>query len=161
MRINCRQLPCVLSFLIQSHCCFKRIKITNGQCRLYKKRIGGAAVRHISYAYHQHHNYIPANTTCKKQGSWVITKHGLIYTDLNGNMKQNFSVIKNDLLQTGVVQNASLSNNQVLQLGSNTGDFEWPGKDPKKQVLITVEAVSPEYISTMDMHLKGREGFLC
>ncbi len=62
-------------------------------------------------------------------------------------------------MQTGVVQNASLSNNYVLQLGSNTGDFAWPGKDPKKQVLITIEGVSPEYISTMGMHLKAGRDF--
>jgi predicted permease len=86
-------------------------------------------------------------------------KQGLIYTDLNGNMKENFSVIKNDLMQTGVVENASLSNDYVLQLGSNTGDFAWPGKNPKKQVLITIEGVSPEYLSTMGMHLKAGRDF--
>ncbi len=86
-------------------------------------------------------------------------KEGLVYTSLSGKMKENFSVIRNDLMQTGVVQNASLSNNQVLQLGSNTGDFSWPGKAADKQVLITVETVSPEYISTMGMHLKGGRDF--
>src|SRR3954451_17598904 len=86
-------------------------------------------------------------------------KQGLVYTDLRGKMKENFGVIKNDLIKTGVVQNASLSNDQILQLGSNTGDFEWQGKDPKKQVLITVEGVSPEYVSTMGMHLKGGRDF--
>lgn len=86
-------------------------------------------------------------------------KQGLIYTGLRGNMKENFSVIKNDLVKTGIVQNVSLSNNYVLQLGSNTGDFDWAGKDPNKQVLITVEGVSPEYLSTMDMHLKAGRDF--
>ena len=77
---------------------------------------------------------------------------------MQGKMKQHFNVIKNDLQSTGFVQNAALSNNQVLQLGSNTGDFTWEGKDPSKQVLITVEGVSPEYNSTMGMHLKeGRD----
>lgn len=85
-------------------------------------------------------------------------KQDLIYMNLKGSMRQHFNVIKNDLLQTGVVQNASMSNNMVLQLGSNTGDFEWEGKDPGKQVLITVEGVSPEYVSTMGMKLKeGRD----
>ncbi len=42
---------------------------------------------------------------------------------MQGNMKQHFNVIKNDLQSTGFVQNAAISNNQVLQLGSNTGDF--------------------------------------
>ncbi len=86
-------------------------------------------------------------------------KEGLVYASLSGKMKQNFTVIKNDLIKTGIVQNAGLSNNQVLQLGSNTGDFAWSGKDPNKQVLITVESVSPEYVSTMGMHLKSGRDF--
>lgn len=86
-------------------------------------------------------------------------RQGLVYSLLTGNMKENFGVIKNDLIKTGVVQNASLSNDYVLQLGSNTGDFAWAGKDPNKQVLITVEGVSPEYISTMGMHLKAGRDF--
>ncbi len=86
-------------------------------------------------------------------------KEGLIYTYLTGKMKTNFWVIKNDLLKTGLVQNASLSNSQVLQLGSNSGNFEWQGKDPSKEVLITMEGVSPEYVSTMGMHLKSGRDF--
>lgn len=85
-------------------------------------------------------------------------KENLIYLPLQGNIKQHFNVIKNDLLQTDVIKNAALSRNTVLQLGSNTGDFQWQGKDPNKQVLITVESVSPEYISTMGMRIKqGRD----
>jgi len=82
----------------------------------------------------------------------------LIYIFLQGKMKEKFGVIKNELLSTGYVGNATLSNDQVLQLGSNTGDFNWEGKDPSKQVLITVEGVSPEYTSTMGMRVKqGRD----
>jgi putative ABC transport system permease protein len=86
-------------------------------------------------------------------------KQDLLYLSLRGNMKQHFDGIKNDLLRTGVVQNASMSNNSVLQLGSNTGDFGWEGKDPAKKILITVEAVTPEYISTMGMKLKSGRDF--
>jgi putative ABC transport system permease protein len=85
-------------------------------------------------------------------------KQNLVYMYMQGKMKAHFNVIKNDLQSTGFVQNAALSNNQVLQLGSNTGSFEWDGKDPSKQVLITVEGVSPEYTSTMGMQIKeGRD----
>ncbi len=86
-------------------------------------------------------------------------KKDLVYTSLEGKMKEHFSVIKNDLQSTGFVQNASLSNNRVLQLGSNTADFQWEGKDPNKQVLITIEGVSPEYVSTMGMKLKAGRDF--
>jgi putative ABC transport system permease protein len=94
-----------------------------------------------------------------KDRSLGYNKQNLLYLSLHGNMKQHFDVIKNDLLRTGVVQNASMSNNSVLQLGSNTGDFGWEGKDPAKKVLITVEGVSPEYISTMGMELKAGRDF--
>ncbi len=86
-------------------------------------------------------------------------KKDLVYTNLQGNMKKHFNAIKNDLQATGFVLNACLSNNRVLQLGSNTSDFEWQGKDPTKQVLITIEGVSPEYISTMGMKLAAGRDF--
>jgi putative ABC transport system permease protein len=86
-------------------------------------------------------------------------KQDLVFLNLRGNLRQHFNVVKNDLLQTGVIQNASMSNNSVLQLGSNTGDFGWEGKDPGKKVLITVEGVTPEYITTMGMKLKAGRDF--
>ncbi|WP_018613441.1 ABC transporter permease [Segetibacter koreensis] len=86
-------------------------------------------------------------------------KEGLVYMNLQGKMKEHFNSIKNDLISTGAVQNVGLSNDYVLQLGSNTGDFAWQGKDPNKQILITVEGVSPEYISTLGMKLKAGRDF--
>lgn len=86
-------------------------------------------------------------------------KDNLVYLQLQGNMRSHFNAVKNDLIATGVVKNATLSNNRILSLGSNTGDFSWPGKDPQKQVLVTIEGVSPEYVSTMGMHLKAGRDF--
>ena len=93
-----------------------------------------------------------------KERDLGYNKNNLVYMYMQGTMKEHYEVIKNDLLSTGFVQNTALSNSQVLELGSNTGDFVWEGKDPSKQVLITVEGVSPEYTSTMGMQLNvGRE----
>ena len=58
-------------------------------------------------------------------------RQDLLYVNLQGKMKEHFNAIKNDLQSTGVVQNAAVSNSQVLQLGSNTGDFDWAGKEPR------------------------------
>jgi putative ABC transport system permease protein len=86
-------------------------------------------------------------------------KQDLVYTGLQGKMKTHFNAIKNDLQATGFVQNACQSNSRILQLGSNTADFQWEGKDPNKQVLITIEGVSPEYVSTIGMKLKAGRDF--
>ena len=92
-----------------------------------------------------------------KNRSLGYDKENLIYLPLQGKLKEHFNAVKNDLVQTGVVKDAALSQSTVLQLGSNTGDFQWQGKDPDKQVLITVESVSPEYTATMGMRIeKGR-----
>jgi putative ABC transport system permease protein len=86
-------------------------------------------------------------------------KQDLFYMQLQGKMNEHFAAIRNDLIQTGFVSNATLSTDPVLQLGSNTGDFDWAGKDPNKQVLITVENASPQYVSTMGMRLLAGRDF--
>lgn len=86
-------------------------------------------------------------------------KNNLIYSDLQGKMRQHFFAIKNDLQATGFIENACLSKSYVLQFGSNTSDFFWEGKDPEKQILISFENTSPEYISTMGMKLVAGRDF--
>jgi putative ABC transport system permease protein len=45
-----------------------------------------------------------------------------------------------------------------LYMGSQTTSFGWEGKDPTKQILITQDYVTPEYISTMGISIsKGRD----
>jgi predicted permease len=86
-------------------------------------------------------------------------KNDLVSMELQGKMLDNFDPIKNDLLETGLVENASLSSQNELQYGSNSGDFGWQGKDPNKQLLVSVDYVSPEFISTAGMHLIDGRNF--
>ena len=95
-----------------------------------------------------------------------INKNNLIYMNrqmITANPSDNtgsrFQAVKNELLATGLVQNAALSNNQAFQVNSNTGDFSWPGKDPNKTLLIGMEWATPEYISTMGMKLLAGRDF--
>jgi len=75
-------------------------------------------------------------------------KDNLITMDAQGDIVKHFSSIKEQLIGTGVVENASLSSQGILWGGSNTDDYTWEGKDPGKKILITYDYVSPEYIST-------------
>lgn len=87
------------------------------------------------------------------------TKDNVLYSYLQGNMRQHFGAIKQDLISSGAVENAALANGRVLQVGSSSSDFSWPGKNPGKEVLITMEWVSPEYIPTMNMKLASGRNF--
>jgi len=85
-------------------------------------------------------------------------KEHMIYMGTPGNIKEHFESIRQDLLATGVVQNAALSYSRLLDMGNSSGGFKWEGKDPKSDVLITTETVNSYYISTTGMKLKeGRE----
>ncbi|HVS95647.1 MAG TPA: ABC transporter permease [Puia sp.] len=86
-------------------------------------------------------------------------KEGLLYMTLQGKMQDHFTAIRNDLLHTGFVKDAALSRSPVLNLYSNGSGFDWPGKDPAKEVLVTQETTSPEYISTMGMQLASGRNF--
>jgi putative ABC transport system permease protein len=85
-------------------------------------------------------------------------KNNLIYINTQGKMVDHFGSIYNDLKKTGLVENAALSDNPVLEVGSNTDNYSWEGKDASKNPLISWENVSPQFISTMGMKLiAGRD----
>lgn len=86
-------------------------------------------------------------------------KENLITIPLHGDMLKNYSVLKNELIATGMVQNTGLCNSDILNYGTNTGEFQWKGKDPNKRILITTEGVTPDFIPTVGYHLKAGRNF--
>jgi putative ABC transport system permease protein len=86
-------------------------------------------------------------------------KDHLIEIEVQGNIVKHFSTIKNQLLETGLIENASLSSQPMLEMGSNTDDYTWEGKDPDKKILITNVYVSPEHISTAKIKIIDGKDF--
>jgi len=86
-------------------------------------------------------------------------KNNLVYINLQGKQADHFSNIYNNLEQTGVVENAALSDYPVLQIWNNTDNYSWQGEDRSKNPLITWENVSPQFISTMGIRLLAGRNF--
>jgi putative ABC transport system permease protein len=85
-------------------------------------------------------------------------KSNLLEMEVTGNMQNNFSAIRQDLLNTGMVRNVALCSAQPLYTADNGTDYNWEGKDPNNSILISYRAITPEYIATMGMHiLEGRD----
>jgi ABC-type antimicrobial peptide transport system permease subunit len=78
---------------------------------------------------------------------------------MRGDVRENFSAIKNELIRKGLAENATMSISPVFRFGwYNGSDFSWQGKDPNNNISIMTEAVTPEYISTVGMIIKeGRD----
>ncbi len=71
-----------------------------------------------------------------------------IVMDLQGNMGKQFNAIKQDLLNTGVVENAALSDHETIYGGDNSDHYSWEGKDPNMTYIISWRNISPELLST-------------
>jgi putative ABC transport system permease protein len=86
-------------------------------------------------------------------------RDNLVYIYLQGNQAQHFDPVYNDLMRTGVVENAGLSDNNTLGIGSNTDNYKWDGKDASKNPLISWQNVSAQFISTMGLKLAAGHDF--
>ncbi len=77
----------------------------------------------------------------------------VVYPKIN----THYSAIKHELLSLGVVENMGRSDHSILNLGSNTGDYSWEGKDPNAQILITLDNADADYFQTIGLNmLEGR-----
>lgn len=82
----------------------------------------------------------------------------LLSVNVRGDMAKNFSVIRQELLNTGVVENAALNSFNTFDIGNNSSAYTWEGKSPESDILISYRNVSPEFIATLGMQLReGRD----
>ncbi|MCW3118971.1 MAG: hypothetical protein JWM28_3053 [Chitinophagaceae bacterium] len=86
-----------------------------------------------------------------------FNKDNLVELNMQGDMAEHFAAIKNDLLNTGVVENVALSDHGTIYGGNNGDGFTWEGKPPGTKVLISNRYVTPEFMSTSGISvLSGR-----
>jgi predicted permease len=87
-----------------------------------------------------------------------FNKNNLIEIDMQHNIDDNFSLIKNDLLHTGFAENAALADHAILYGGDNDNGFTWQGKPVNEDISISFRNVSAEFVSTSGMHIiDGRD----
>ncbi len=86
-------------------------------------------------------------------------RFGIVTTSVYPKIANHFEAIRHELTQAGLVENITRADHNVMNLGSNTGDFFWEGKDENKEVLITVLDVDDRYFDTFDMQLVAGRAF--
>jgi ABC-type antimicrobial peptide transport system permease subunit len=84
-------------------------------------------------------------------------KDNLIEMDLQGQMGAKFYPIKQDLLNTGLVENVALADHAIIYGGNNTSQLTWAGKPATSKVLISQRYVTPEFMATSGLKIiEGR-----
>jgi putative ABC transport system permease protein len=86
-----------------------------------------------------------------------FNRDNLIGMDIQGKMGEKFAPIKQDLLNTGYVENVALADHALIFGGNNGDGMTWQGKDPSSKILISNRAVTPEFMETSGLKLlEGR-----
>ena len=81
----------------------------------------------------------------------------LLEIPMTGKMKDNFDVIRQELLSSGYAENVGACNTQPLYTANNGSNFNWEGKDAESNILISRRSITQEYLQTMGMRLtEGR-----
>ena len=85
------------------------------------------------------------------------SRDGLITVPLRENLFGHYDAIRNDLLQTGVVENMAESSQPATQFNNNNS-IEWKGKDPGLVVFFRNVNVTHEFGKTIGWSIKeGRD----
>lgn len=85
-------------------------------------------------------------------------RNNLLSLPVRGSMARNFDVIRQELLNTGLIENAALNSFNTFHIGNNSSSYTWQGKDPANDVLISYRDISPGLIATLGMRItEGRD----
>lgn len=81
----------------------------------------------------------------------------LITLGSNEGIQKNYDVLKNELLQSGLVEAMTRSNSPITSIHSNNF-LGWPGKPEEQRVIFTTIAAGYDYTETMGIKvLEGRD----
>jgi ABC-type antimicrobial peptide transport system permease subunit len=66
-----------------------------------------------------------------------IVKENLVMFNATDDINKSFSAVRNEILNTGFVESAALSSQTLLNIYNNGGGYQWQGKDPAVNPLIS------------------------
>lgn len=85
------------------------------------------------------------------------SQENLITVENTDDINKNYKVLKNDLLQSGVVGSVTKSNSAITEINSNNF-LGWPGKPEDHRVIFATIAAEYDYTKTMGIDiLEGRD----
>ncbi|MET0634805.1 MAG: ABC transporter permease [Chitinophagaceae bacterium] len=87
------------------------------------------------------------------------SREGLITIDMNTpDLYKNYNGLRNDLLQTGMIEDMAEANSTTTEIWSNNTGLEWKGKDPDSSPLFGTIAVTHDYGKTVGWQVvSGRD----
>jgi predicted permease len=86
-------------------------------------------------------------------------KENLIYISLNGELKKNYSIFRNELINQGVAVSVNKSSGPISRYNSNSWGYEWSNSKPEDyDVVFNTMSTDADFVRTMGVTLlDGRD----
>ena len=94
-----------------------------------------------------------------KNKSLGFDKEHLLHVRIEGDMLDNIPSIKNEFLQHPGIQSVTASSHSPTGVYNNGQDWDWEGRDPNVNPLVTYFGVDPDFLKTFKMELVQGETF--
>jgi ABC-type antimicrobial peptide transport system permease subunit len=94
-----------------------------------------------------------------KNKSLGFDKEHLLYVPIEGKLLDNIPSIKNELLQHPGIQSVTASSHSPTGVYNNGQDWDWEGRDPNVNPLVTYFGVDPDFTRTFEMEIVQGETF--
>ena len=82
-----------------------------------------------------------------------LNRENLISYPLSNEIKESHESVKNELINSGFVENSGFSSQPLLTIYNNGGGFEWQGKEIDSDPLISINVSSPGLIETVGLEM--------
>jgi putative ABC transport system permease protein len=86
-------------------------------------------------------------------------KENLMYMYFTGDMWKNKQALESELQRNPATANFTFSNDLPTNLFSGTINIDWPGKDPKSQVVVPSMDMAENFVDVFQMKLLSGRGF--
>jgi hypothetical protein len=94
-----------------------------------------------------------------KNKSLGFDKEHLLYVRIEGDMLEKIASIKNEFLQHPGIQSVTASSHSPTGVYNNGQDWDWEGRDPNVNPLVTYFGVDPDFLQTFKMEIAQGESF--
>ncbi len=86
-------------------------------------------------------------------------KEHLVYIPLRDDVRKVYDTLKTELVKDPLVLNVTASSQLPSNMGSNSSNFNWEGKDPNFTTLIGDNSVDFDFIETLKIEMKEGRSF--
>ena len=94
-----------------------------------------------------------------KNRSLGMNVEQVIMLDANQDIRDHFDALKQELLATGVVENAGLSSQTMLNIWNNGGGWQWEGKPDNIDPLVSNVGMTGDLFQTLHITFKDGRNF--